>query len=90
VRARADSLRLLMNSSDASLGRFRRDSTLLRTLTAVRAETDTVFALLAQSRGTAGRVLNDSALVLEVAGARRTLDALIKDVKADPFRYVAF
>jgi phospholipid/cholesterol/gamma-HCH transport system substrate-binding protein len=90
VRARTDSLRLLMSSPDASLGRFRRDSTLLRTLTSVRDETDSVFALLNESRGTAGRVLNDSALVLEIAGARRTLDGLIKDVKTDPFRYVAF
>jgi phospholipid/cholesterol/gamma-HCH transport system substrate-binding protein len=90
VRARTDSLRLLMSSPDASLGRFRRDSTLLRNLASVRAETDSVFALLSQSRGTAGRVLNDSALVREVADARRTLDALIKDVKADPLRYVAF
>jgi phospholipid/cholesterol/gamma-HCH transport system substrate-binding protein len=90
VRARTDSVRTLMGSSNSSLGRFRRDSTLLRTLTDMRAETDSVFALLAQSRGTAGRVLNDSALVREVGGARKTLDELIKDVKADPLRYVAF
>ena len=90
VSARADSVRQLMSSPNSSLGRFKKDSTLLRTLTAVRAETDSVFALLSQSRGTAGRVLNDSALVLEIASTRRTLDTVIKDVKANPFRYLAF
>jgi phospholipid/cholesterol/gamma-HCH transport system substrate-binding protein len=90
--AGADSVRLLVTAPDArtTLGRFRRDSTLWRTVDSVRVELDVVRLLLAEPRGTAGRVLNDSALVQQVARTSRELDALAQDVKRNPLRYVAF
>jgi phospholipid/cholesterol/gamma-HCH transport system substrate-binding protein len=90
--ARADSVRLLVTAPAArtSLGRFRRDSSLLRMVDSVRAEVGVVRQLLAEPRGTAGRVLLDSALVRELARTGRELDALAADVKRNPLRYISF
>jgi phospholipid/cholesterol/gamma-HCH transport system substrate-binding protein len=90
--ARADSVRALVTAPDArtSLGRFRRDSTLLRMVDSVRAEVAVVQRLLAEPRGTAGRVMLDSALVQQLGRTGRELDALAEDVKRNPLRYVTF
>ena len=88
--ARADSIRTLLSSGETSLGRFRRDSTILREMSDVRSELSIVQALLAEPRGTAGRVLADSAAYQELGSMQRQIGALIADVKRDPLRYLAF
>jgi len=90
VAARMDSVRALLASRDGSLGRFRRDSTLVRTLTDIRAEISITRALLAEPRGTAGRVVVDSAIVNQLVQLDREVGLLIRDVKRRPLRYVAF
>ncbi|AHG90160.1 Mammalian cell entry related domain protein [Gemmatirosa kalamazoonensis] len=90
--ARADSVRQLIAAppSQQSLGRFRRDSTLLGAVAAVRAELDTVATVLARSEGTAGRLQHDQALTQSVTQTRAELAALIADLKRHPLRYLAF
>ena len=88
--AQVDSIRTLLASADGSYGRFRRDSTLLRTANDLRNELAITAALLGRPSGTAGRVLRDSAIVRQVAGARLELDSLITDIKTRPLRYWPF
>ena len=88
--ARADSVQQLLGSSETSLGRFRRDSTLAATIGDIQNELSIVGALLAEPRGTAGRMVQDSAIVAGVAEVRREMSALLADVKKRPFRYLSF
>ncbi|HKG95493.1 MAG TPA: MlaD family protein [Gemmatimonadaceae bacterium] len=90
--AQADSLRqlLLEPGPRTTLGRFRRDSTIIRTVDDVRTELATVRLLLAEPRGTAGRVLADSAVFQQITRAQREMDALFKDLRRRPLRYIAF
>lgn len=90
VMARADSVRRLIGSSSSSLGRFRRDSTLVAEVTDIRDELATVRASLADSRGTAGRVLHDSAAFSALGEAHREMTLLLADMKKHPLRYNPF
>jgi phospholipid/cholesterol/gamma-HCH transport system substrate-binding protein len=90
VMARADSVRALVGSSGGSLGRFRRDSTLLAAVTDIRNELASVQASLAESRGTTGRVLHDSAAFSALGEARREMTLLVADLKKHPLRYNPF
>ena len=83
-------LRALVTSKESAVGRFRRDSTLLKTVGSVRDEVSVVRALLDEPRGTAGRVLNDSILQRQLTAAERELGLLMTDLRKHPLRYVAF
>jgi hypothetical protein len=56
----------------------------------LRDEVALARALLDSPRGTAGRARQDAALAEELTAAQAELTALIADIKARPFRYVAF
>jgi phospholipid/cholesterol/gamma-HCH transport system substrate-binding protein len=89
--AQADSVRaLLAQDGTRSLGRFRRDSTLLREVESVQRELAVAARLLAEPRGAAGRLQHDSALALELARARQEVSAVVADLKRNPLRYLAF
>lgn len=90
--ARVDSIRALVGgtSGTTSIGRFRRDSTLLRTIAEVQADLDTVATVLAEPRGAAGRLQHDQALADEVQRARAELAAIVADIKRNPLRYLPF
>lgn len=88
--ARADSVRTLIGSSSSSLGRFKRDSTLIAEVADIRDELATVRASLADSRGTAGRVLHDSAAFSALGEAHREMTLLLADLKKHPLRYNPF
>lgn len=88
--AEADSLRALVTSSQSVVGRFRRDTSLMRTVTALRNDISLAKALLDEPRGTAGRVLHDSAMTRQLTAAEKEVTALIADLRAHPMRYVAF
>ena len=88
--ARADSVRALVGSSSTSLGRFRRDSTLLAEVADIRDELARVRASLDESRGTAGRVLHDSAAFSALGDAQREMTLLFADMKKHPLRYNPF
>jgi phospholipid/cholesterol/gamma-HCH transport system substrate-binding protein len=90
VMARADSVRALVGSSSNSLGRYKRDSTLLREVADIRDELAEVRASLADSRGTAGRVLHDSAAFSALGEVHREMTLLVTDMKKHPLRYNPF
>ena len=90
VLARTDTLRTLLASERTSLGRFRRDSTLLRSVAELRDDVSIIRALLARPEGTAGRVLADAAIQQELTQLERELDVLLDDLRRRPFRYLPF
>jgi len=90
VMARVDSVRTLLASHGTSLGRLRRDSTLVSEVGDIRSELARVRASLDASQGTAGRVLHDSAMTDAVADAHREMAALFADMKRHPLRYIRF
>ncbi len=90
VMARVDSVRTLLASSRSSLGRLRRDSTLVGEVADIRNELTLVRADLDQSRGTAGRAMNDSALANAISETERQMTLLFDDLTKHPFRYLSF
>ncbi|HXT14563.1 MAG TPA: MlaD family protein [Gemmatimonadaceae bacterium] len=88
--AQADSIRALVASDQHSLGRFRRDSTLLHSIGEVRAELEHVQTLAASPDGTIGRFRTDSALTHAMHRDLAALDSLFADIKKHPLRYIAF
>jgi hypothetical protein len=88
--AGADTLRALLGGTDGVVGRFRRDSTLLREVKALLDEVSIVRALLGEPRGTAGRALHDRAAYDRIAQLERELSALMTDLRKHPLRYVHF
>jgi hypothetical protein len=88
--ARVDSIRLLLRSNETSLGRFRRDTTLGRTLADVRAEVAQLRARLAENHGSLGRFAADSAIQRALADAQSELTLLMEDIRKRPLRYLAF
>jgi phospholipid/cholesterol/gamma-HCH transport system substrate-binding protein len=90
VMARADSVRALLASNNTSLGRFRRDSTLINEVADIRNELSIVRSLVDEPRGTAGRALRDSSLTNALTDAERQMSLLFVDIKRHPFRYLVF
>lgn len=88
--ARVDSIRALLASPNGNLGRFRRDSTLPRTIANVRDELAALQARMDSSTGTLYRLARDSAVTRAVADARLEMAALFADVRKRPLRYIAF
>ena len=90
VLARTDTLRALLASDQTSLGRFRRDSTLARSVADLRNDVSIIRALLERPEGTAGRVVADAAIQLEMTRLEQELGVLLDDIRRRPFRYLPF
>jgi hypothetical protein len=88
--ARVDSIRRLLASDAHSLGRFRRDSTLVSEIGRVRNELAVVQQLAASPNGTVGRFRADSAIMRNVHRSLAAIDSLVADMKKHPLRYIAF
>ncbi len=88
--AEVDSLRALIGSNQHSLGRFRRDSTLVQQIGRLRAELEEIQRLAATPTGTVGRLRGDSAIVRNIHRDLASLDSLFADIKKHPLRYIAF
>jgi phospholipid/cholesterol/gamma-HCH transport system substrate-binding protein len=89
VMARVDSVRALLASPGTSLGRFRRDSTLLAEVDDIRNELTLVRAAIDEPRGTVGRALHNSALTSALGQAQREMTLLVADIKQHPRRYLS-
>jgi phospholipid/cholesterol/gamma-HCH transport system substrate-binding protein len=89
VMARVDSVRALLASRRTSLGRLRRDSTLMGEVSDIRNELTLVQATLDDSRGTIGRARTDSALTTALGEAQREMTLLVADIKKHPRRYLS-
>lgn len=90
VMAQTDSIRALMASDKSSLGRFKKDTTLMTKAKGVMAELDTLSGLMSDPVGRIAAAHPDSALSRELARNRVLLDSLMKDVKKHPLRYISF
>lgn len=90
VMSSIDSLRTMLTTGDGNVGRFRRDSTLIPAVKGLLAQVDSLRDLASNPVGNIGRARADSTLTKELARARRELDALMKDIKKHPLRYIAF
>jgi hypothetical protein len=90
VMAATDSIRTLMSSNKGSLGRFRRDTTLVTKAKGLLAELDTLQLLASNPVGSIAAAHPDSALTKEMSRTRGLLAALIKDIKKNPSRYISF
>jgi hypothetical protein len=90
VMAQVDSIRRLIASSSTSLGRFRRDSTLLPAVATLRNDVADLASLAESPDGSSGRLRGDDALRQQLARTRGELDMLIVDLKRNPLRYVSF
>jgi hypothetical protein len=88
--AAADSIRSLISSNKGTLGRFRRDTTLVTNASHVLAEVDTLRALLSDPLGSIAAAHPDSALTRQLDRTHALLASLIKDVKDNPLRYIRF
>jgi len=88
--AQADSVRALLTSNRSSFGRFRRDSTLLRTVGDLRDELSITAALLSSPDGTLGRFGQDSIIAVQTAEMSKQMTELFADIRKRPFRYIAF
>jgi len=88
--AQADSVRTLLASDRHSFGRFRRDSTLPRTVSDLRDEIAITSALLNAQSGTLGRFGSDSIIAVQMAEMSKQMTELSTDIKKRPFRYLAF
>lgn len=84
VMADADTVMALASSNRGSIGRFRRDTTLMTKAKGILAELD---SLRARSKGFGGP---DTTLALALARRRVLMDSLINDIKSNPLRYIAF
>lgn len=90
VMARADSVRALIGSSEAGLGRFRRDTSLLTRIGEIRDELSALQRLMDEGDGTLPRLRRDSALVRSISDARTEMARLFEDVRRRPLRYIHF
>ncbi len=90
VMAQADSIRLLVTSNEHSLGRFRRDSTLVREIGRIRDELREIQRLSESPVGTIGRMRSDSAITRNLHRDVAAFDSLFLDLKKHPLRYIAF
>jgi hypothetical protein len=82
VMAAADSVIALMSSDKGSIGRFRRDTTLMTKAGGILAELDSLRA-----RSKFG---SDSSLSVQLVRRRALMDSLMKDIKANPMRYITY
>ncbi len=88
IMAQKDSVMLLIQSDNGTVGRFRRDSTLFTTVGEIRASVDTLRALAAGFQSPLAR--NDSTLSREIARVSAELALLMADIKRHPLRYLSY
>lgn len=84
VMASADSLIAFASSGEGTIGRFRRDTTLMTTAKGIAAQLD---SLRANAKGFAGA---DTSLAVALARRKALTDSLIADLKKNPMRYINF
>jgi phospholipid/cholesterol/gamma-HCH transport system substrate-binding protein len=90
VVAQKDSIMLLLSSGRGNVGRFRRDSTLMRQVAKVRAEADSLRRLFSTPGAGVSRLRSDSTLQREIGRARTQLDSLMADLRKRPLKYISF
>jgi len=86
LSALSDSIHLAATNGSGTLGRFRRDSTLIRQAHRTLGAVDSLRAAVARYTG---RAPGDTAMANALARTHAQLDSLVADAKHHPFRYIA-
>lgn len=89
LMAATDSIRTLMTSGNGTLGRFRKDSTLMKSVAGIQAQVDSL-KMKFSGNGAITRARSDSALTRAMARMNAELAALMADLKKNPGRFIAF
>jgi phospholipid/cholesterol/gamma-HCH transport system substrate-binding protein len=89
IMAAKDSIALMLTTGNGNVGRFRRDSTLFRTVSEIRDEIDSL-KVMASGGGGIQRAQTDTALKAQMAQIREQLTLLMADIKKHPTRYISF
>ena len=87
IRATKDSITVLLSSGNGNVGRFRRDSTLMKDIAHLQSQVDSLRAMTSAGTGI-GRMKTDSALTKEIARIHVELAALMADLRKHPLRYL--
>lgn len=88
LSAVADSIQRAADMPHGNIGRFRRDTSLVRNAKQILASVDSLRARVALYTGHA--VGADSALAHQLTRVHAQLDSLVQDAKHHPLRYIAF
>ena len=88
--AELDSIRVLVTSNRHSLGRFQKDTTLVREMDRIQGELQELERRAASPGGTLGRFRADSAITRGIQRDLAALDSLFADMKKHPLRYIPF
>jgi hypothetical protein len=89
ITAQKDSIAALIASGRGSLGRFSKDSTLVKDVASVQARLDSLKQRFS-GNGTIARSRSDSSLAVEMAKMNAELAALMADLKKNPRKYITF
>jgi phospholipid/cholesterol/gamma-HCH transport system substrate-binding protein len=87
IRAAKDSITALMTTGRGNVGRFRKDSTLMKQVSHLQGELDSLKSAYASGAGI-GRMKSDTTLTHEMARVRVELGLLMADLKKHPLRYL--
>jgi phospholipid/cholesterol/gamma-HCH transport system substrate-binding protein len=87
IRASKDSIAELMNTGRGNIGRFRKDSTLVKQISHLQSEVDSLRAKFSSGSGI-GKLKSDSTMSVEMRKLRQDLAALMADIKKRPLRYL--
>jgi hypothetical protein len=90
VLARADSVRQMLATGQARLGRLRTDSSLIKEIESIRDEMTIVRALMKSPSGNLGRFATDSAVFRALGEGQREMALLFRDIRRRPTRYLHF
>ncbi len=87
IRAAKDSITALMTTGRGNVGRFRKDSTLMKQVSHLQGELDSLKSAYSAGAGI-GRMKSDTTLTHEMARVRVELGLLMADLKKHPLRYL--
>ena len=87
IRAAKDSITVLVTTSRGNIGRFRKDSTLMKQISHLQGELDSVKTAYSTGSGLS-KMRSDSTLSVEMARVRAELGLLMADLKKHPLRYL--
>ena len=87
IRATKDTIVAFLNSDKTNVGRFRRDSSLMKEVSHLQLQLDSIKSAFSGGNGI-GRMRSDSTLRIEMTKVRAELTALMADLRKRPLRYI--
>ena len=85
-----DTLMVVINQSQGTIGLMLRDPDLYNSLAGAAASTDTTLARISRGEGTAGKLTSDDRAYEELSKTLNRLNILIEDIQKNPGKYFKF